>query len=48
MTHRYLQTVAGANDDSAGDANQLKWDLDEDLCIVLFRFLLISSGGQLG
>ena len=36
MTHRYFQTVAGANDDSAGDANQLKWELDEDLfrCVV--------------
>ena len=31
MTHGYFQTVAGANDASAGDATQLKWELDEDL-----------------
>ena len=29
MTHRYLQTVAGADDTSAGDATELKWELDE-------------------
>ena len=36
MAHRYLQTVAGADDTSAGDASELKWDLDEDLvrCVV--------------
>ena len=40
MTHRYFQIVAGANDDSAGDTTQLKWELDEDLgrCFVLFPF----------
>ena len=40
MTHRYFQTVAGANDASGGDAAQLKWELDEDLghCFVLFPF----------
>ena len=30
MTHRYFQTVAGANDESAGDATKLKWEFDED------------------
>ena len=36
MAHRYLQTVAGADDTSAGDAAELKWELDEDLdrCLV--------------
>ena len=39
MTHGYFQIVAGAVD-SAGDATQLKWELDEDLgrCFVLFPF----------
>ena len=38
MTHRYFQTVTGADDTSAGDATQLKWELDEDRvrCVVLF------------
>ena len=38
MTHRYSQTVAGADDTSAGDAIQLKWELDEVLvcCVVSF------------
>ena len=31
MTHRYFQTFAGADDTSAGDATELKWELDEDL-----------------
>ena len=36
MTHRYFQTVAGADDTSAGDATELKWELDEDpvRCVV--------------
>ena len=36
MTHRYFQTVAGADDTSASDAIELKWELDEDLdhCFV--------------
>ena len=40
MTHRYFQTVAGADDTSADDATKLKWELDEDLgrCFVLFPF----------
>ena len=48
MAHRYFQTVAGADDTSADDGTELKWELDEDLVHVLFRFLLISSGAQLG
>ena len=31
MTHRYFQTVAGADETSAGGAAELKWELDEDL-----------------
>ena len=40
MAHRYFQTVAGADDDSAGDSTKLKWELDEDLdrCFVMFPF----------
>ena len=39
MTHRYFQTVAGADDTSAGDATELKWELDEGLvrCVVSFH-----------
>ena len=38
MTHRYYQTVAAADDTSAGDATELKWELDEDSvhCVVSF------------
>ena len=38
MTHRYFQTVVGADEASAGDATELKWELDEDLdrCFVSF------------
>ena len=38
MTHIYFQTVAGADETSAGDATELKWELDEDLvrCVVSF------------
>ena len=40
MTHRYFQTVAGADDTSVGDTTELKEELDEDLsrCFVLFPF----------
>ena len=31
MTHGYFQTVAGADDASARDATELKWEFDEDL-----------------
>ena len=38
MTHQILPTVAGADDTSAGDASELRWELNEDLsyCYVLF------------
>ena len=38
MTHRYFQTVAGADDTSAGDATGLKWELDEDLALCVVSF----------
>ena len=40
MTHRYFQTVAGADDTSAGDASELKWELDEDPDRCLAYFLV--------
>ena len=48
MANRYFQIVAGAEDTSVDDATELKWELDEVLVRVLCRFLLISSGAQLG
>ena len=30
MAHRYFQTVAGADETSAGDATELKWEFDEE------------------
>ena len=30
MTHGYFQTVGGADDTSASDATELKWEFDED------------------
>ena len=38
MTHRYFQTVAGADDTSAGDTTELKWELDEDLVLYYVSF----------
>ena len=38
MTHRYFQTVAGADDTSADDATELKWELDEDLVRSVVSF----------
>ena len=38
MAHRYFQTVAGADDSSAGDATQLKEELDEDRVCRLVSF----------
>ena len=41
MTHRLLpKPVAGADDTSADDAAQLKWELEEDRvhCVVSFPF----------
>ena len=39
MTQRYFQTIAGADDSSADDATELKWELDEDLvrCVASFH-----------
>ena len=39
MTHKILPTVAGADDTSACDATELRWELNEDLvrCVVLFH-----------
>ena len=38
MTHGYFQIVACANDTTAGDATEPKWELDEDLdhCFVSY------------
>ena len=38
MAQRYFQTVAGADDVSACDTTQLRWELDEDRvrCVVSF------------
>ena len=38
MTHRLLQTVSGADNNRAGDATELKEELDEDrvCCVVSF------------
>ena len=39
MTHQILPTVAGVDDTSAGDATELRWELNEDLgrCYVSFH-----------
>ena len=38
MTHQILQTVAGPDDTSVGDATELRWELNKDLgrCYVSF------------
>ena len=38
MTHRYFQTVAGADDTSAGEATELKWEFEEDLAHFYVSF----------
>ena len=38
MTHGYFQILAGADDTSAGEATQLRWELDE----VLDRCFFVS------
>ena len=48
MTHKFYQTVAGADDASADDGVDLKWEFDEDVVVTMFLFLMISSGAQLG
>ena len=40
MAHRYFQTVASADDTSADDTTQLKWELDEDLVRYVVLFLV--------
>ncbi len=40
------KTVAGADDASAGDDTELKWEFDEERRMCLFP--MISSGAQLG
>ena len=39
MTHQILPIVAGADDTSADDATELRWEHNEDLgrCYVLFH-----------
>ena len=39
MTHGYFQTIAGADDASADDATELKWEFDEDLGRYYVSFL---------
>ena len=49
MTHRLLsKPVAGAVATSAGDATELKEELDEDLVHCVISFQLISSGASRG
>ena len=38
MTHRLLQTVAGADDNRASDATELKEELNEDRVRCVFSF----------
>ena len=38
MTHRYFQTVVGADDTNTDDATELKWELDEDLVRGVLSF----------
>ena len=39
MAHRYFQTDAGADDVSAGDVTELKWEFDEDSGCYYVSFL---------
>ena len=39
MAHRYFQTVVGADDASASDATELKWEFDVDLGRYYVSFL---------
>ena len=39
MIHRYFQTDAGADDASARDATELKWEFDEDMGRYYVSFL---------
>ena len=40
MAHVYFQIVAGADDTSAGDATELKWELDVDPHRCYLSFLV--------
>ena len=40
MTHRFYETVAGADDASADDGVDLKWEFDDDLVLYV---VFISS-----
>ena len=40
MAHGNFQTDAGADDTSAGDATELKWELDEDHGRCFMSFLV--------
>ena len=42
MTHRYFQTVVGADETSADDATELKWELDEDLVHYYVSFHVVQ------
>ena len=48
MTHRYFQTVVGADDTSADDATELKWELDEDLDQCFVSFLVDQLWSPIG
>ena len=43
-----ITTVAGADDTSAGDATELRWELIEDLGRCYVSFHVFSSGAQSG
>ena len=43
MTHRYFQTVLGADDTSAGDATELKEELDEDRVRYVVPFFSVDQ-----
>ena len=48
MAHRYFQTVAGADDTSAGDATELRWELNEDLSCCYVSFLVDQQWSPVG
>ena len=48
MTHRYFQTVAGAEDTSTGDATKIKWEFDEDLGRYYVSFQEVQEGNTVG
>ena len=48
MAHRYFQTIAGADDTSADDATELKWELDEDRVRCVVSFPIVQYWGPGG